>query len=88
MLIKQGPKYWALIKKYSGCRKGLHKDSLRAQRMKDLETSAASGTFPPPVSDPFPVAAPSPVAAPAPAASPIPPNVGEYALYLIVSYFD
>ena len=72
MLIQQGEKYRALVKKYHGGRKGLRKKSLWAQRSKYLETAAASGTFSPSVSDPVPVVAPSPVAAPAPPASPIP----------------
>ena len=71
MLIEQGAKYRALVKKYLGGREGLRRKSRRAQRSKYLEMAAASGTFSPSVSDPVPVAAPSPVAAPAPPASPI-----------------
>ena len=72
MLIEQGAKYRALVKKYHGDREGLRKKSLWAQHSKYLETAAACGTFSPSVSDPVPVAAPSPVTAPAPPASPIP----------------
>ena len=74
MCTEQGAKYWALVKHLESCR-GLRYG--RGQRLRDLETAAASGSLlprpsNPRPSDPCPVAAPSPIAAPAHVASTIP----------------
>ena len=69
MRTEQGPKYRALVNKLSPFRR---LRSICGQRLRELETAAASGTFPPRLSNPCPAAAPSPVAAPAHVASPIP----------------
>ena len=67
MCTEQGPKYWALVKKLGLCRR--LQNSIRVQRLRYLETAAASGALPPCLSDPYPVAAPSPIATPAHVAS-------------------
>ena len=74
MCTEQGAKYWALVKQLESCR-GLRYG--RGQRLRDLETAAASGSLlprpsNPRPSDPCPVDAPSPIAAPAHVASMIP----------------
>ena len=71
MCTEQGGKYWALINKLESYRR---LRSGRGQRLRDLETAAATGPLlprpsNPRPSDPCPVAAPSPIAAPAHVAS-------------------
>ena len=69
MCTEQGAKYWALVEQLESCR-GLRYG--RGQRLRDLETAAASGPLLPRPSNPCPIAAPSPIAAPAHVASMIP----------------
>ena len=62
--------------------------SIRVQRLRYLETAAASGALPPRLSDPCHVAAPSPIAAPAHVASPNPTKYLWVCPLLNISSFD